>query len=109
MVTLNVYLLPLQNTPQKFNITLGGVVYNLTCRWNSADMGGWYINLDDAVSGKSLLDGVPLVAGADLLAQYGYLNFGGALVIYTDAEGMTPPTIDNLGNDSNLYYVVNAG
>ena len=108
-MTLKQYLLPVANTPQKFNITLGGIEYILTCRWNNSDLGGWYINIDDAVTGKSLIHNIPLIAGADLLAQYGYYFFGGALVIYTNAEGMTPPTIDNLGTDSNLYYVVNQG
>lgn len=109
MANIKYYLLPLTNTPQKFTISLGGTEYILTCRWNSADEGGWYINLDNAATGNNILSGVPLVAGADLLAQYEYLNFGGGLIIYTNAEGMTPPTIDNLGDDSNVFFMVNQG
>ena len=109
MTTLNTYLVPLTNTPQTFNITLGGVDYIVTCRWNPADEGGWFLDIVDAASGTNLINGLPLVAGCDLLEQYGYLNFGGALVIYTNAQGMVPPTFENLGSDSNLFFTVNAG
>lgn len=100
----NIYKIPLSNTPQKFSITLAGVEYIMTCRWNSAPGGGWFLDIDDSVTNEPILYNLPLVTGADLLKQYGYLGFGGKLIVYTDGDGDAVPTLDNLGAESNLYF-----
>jgi hypothetical protein len=41
--------------------------------------------------------GVPLVTGVDLLAQYAYLGFIGSLVVQTDHDPDATPTYENLG------------
>ncbi len=100
-----VYEIPLSPTPQRFSITLAGVEYILTVKWNAAQDAGWTVDIADAF-GAAILSGVPLVTGADLLAQYAYLNFGGQLVVQTDHDTDAVPTFDNLGETSHLFFVV---
>jgi hypothetical protein len=51
------------------------------------------------------LPGLALVTGADLLAQYAYLNLGFSLVVGTDIAGQENPTKADLGITSHLYVV----
>lgn len=99
-----VYEVPLTPAAQKFEISLGGVFYQVTLFWREADAGGWF--LDFATStGVPLLGGIPLVTGANLLAQYAYLGFVGSLVVQTDHDPDAEPTYVNLGLTSHLYFV----
>ena len=99
---MTVYEIPLSPTPQTFQISLAGTVYTLTLYW--ADPFGWFLNIADA-SGNPILNGVPLVTGADLLAQYAYLGFGGSLIVQTSHDTDAVPTFTNLGINSHLYFV----
>lgn len=99
-----VYEVPLSANPQAFAISLAGVTYGLTVRWNAA-AASWTLSIADA-NGNPILGGLPLVTGADLLGQYGYLGIGGSLVVQTDHDTDALPTIDNLGAESHLYFVV---
>lgn len=102
-----VFSIPLQiGTPQTFSIALSGVTYQLTFlyRNDTSGLGGWAVDIADD-SGNPLAQGIPLVTGADLLAQYGYLNFGGALYVQTTSNPDAVPTFDNLGADAQLYWV----
>lgn len=99
------FQVPLQvGTPQQLSITLAGVVYQLTLVFRNDPAGGWYLDIADA-SNTPLLQGLPLVTGADLLAQYAYLKFGGKLVVQTTSNPDAVPTFDNLGADGQLYFV----
>lgn len=98
--------IPLQAQPQAFSITLSGVVYNMTLKYQNVSMGGWVLDIADA-NNKPLLQGVPLVTGADLLRQYSHLGFGGALWVQTQSNPNAVPTFKNLGTDGQLYYVTN--
>ena len=97
------YEIPLTAEPQSFQIALGGVVYALTVRWN-IPASAWCLDVADA-NGAPILAGIPLVTGCNLLGQYGYLNFGGALVAQTDHDLMAPPAYGNLGTTGHLYFV----
>lgn len=100
----NLIEIPLTPTPQQFAIQLAGVQYQMTLIWR--DAAGWV--LDIANNDKTpLIQGVPLVAGADLLAQYRYLGIGGALFVVSDQNVLAPPTQDNLGIASHLYFLAN--
>jgi hypothetical protein len=90
-------------TPQTFAISLAGVFYNLTLRW-STSMAAWFLDLADA-SNNPLLNGVPLVTGADLLEQYGYLGIGGKLVVQSDTDLSLVPSFSSLGDTGHLYFV----
>jgi hypothetical protein len=98
------YLVPLQATNQKLQITLAGTVYNLTVRWNDMNA-AWTLDIADA-SSNAIISGIPIVTGEDLLAPYAYLDFGGQLIAQTTSDIDAVPTMDNLGATGNLYFVV---
>ena len=95
--------IPLTPEPQNFTIALVGVQYNMRLYWNQQN-GAWGLDIADA-NDNAILQGIPLVTGCDLLAQYAYLGFGGQLVVQTDNDPDAIPTLDNLGQNSHLYFV----
>ncbi len=98
------YEIPLSAEAQTFTISLGGADYNLSLLWNMVS-NSWTLDILDAQN-IPLVRGIPLVANVDLLAPYPYLNFGGQLIAQTDGSPNIPPTYDNLGANSHLYFVV---
>jgi hypothetical protein len=98
------FLIPLQPTNQTFQITLAGVVYTLTVRWNDMNE-AWTLDLADQ-NQNPIVSGIPLVTGVDLLAPYGHLNIGGQLIAQTTNDTNAVPTLANLGSSGNLYFVV---
>ena len=100
-----VYGVPLIiGTPQTFGITLGGVPYSMSLVYRNDPGAGWTIDIADAAS-NPIVSGIPLVTGANLLAQYRHLNFGGALVVQTTSDPDAVPTFTNMGDDGQLYWV----
>ncbi len=99
-----IFEIPLRPTPQTFRVQLAGVTYQFALRWLEAEGGGWVLDIVDA-NGGPLVFGVPLVTGANLLAQYRHLGFGGGLYVQTDHDPDVPPTFENLGVTSHLYFV----
>ena len=100
---MEIYLLPLTNAPQRFDIDLGGTDYIVQCRWNPENP-SWIVDLWRADNGNSLFCNLPLVTGVDLLVQYQHI-ITGSLYIYTDGNEDEAPTMESLGNESNLYYI----
>ena len=98
------YEIPLIAGPQTFEITLAGVTYNFTIKWN-VYANVWVLDIADS-NGGNIIDGLPLLVGQDLLAPYGYLGIGGQLVVQSDFDAYAQPTSDNLGSTSHLYFVV---
>jgi len=102
---MSIHKIPLTPTPQIFNITLADKEYRITVRWNAAPDGGWYLDIASPDNGESIIAGIPIVTGSDLLEQYEYLNFGGALCCYGGNINLAP-TFENLGVDNQLYFLV---
>lgn len=98
------FSVPLQAQPQRFTITLSGVNYTLTVQYRNIAMGGWVLDIGDA-NNVPIAQGLPLVTGANLLAQYAYLGFVGALWVQTQSNPDAVPTFQNLGSDGLVYYV----
>lgn len=98
------YEIPLDPRPQRFSIALAGTTYNLTVRYRNADEAGWTLDIADA-NKAAIVQGIPLVTGANLLAQYGHLGIGGRLWVQTTDDPDAVPTFDNLGDASKLYFV----
>lgn len=101
--------IPLEiGTPQEFTITLGGTAYQFTFLYRNdpAGLGGWTLDIADNF-GNPIVQGIPLVTGANLLEQYGYLNIGGGggLWVQTTSDPDSVPTFENLGADGQLYWV----
>lgn len=101
------FLIPLSNVPQTFNISLAGTPYIMTVRWNNMDQGGWFCDISDQ-SSNFLACNIPFITGADLLAGLEYLGIDGELIIYTNGNQFTVPTLDDLGVESNLYFRTSA-
>lgn len=83
---------------------MAGVEYQLTVKWNDPNQ-SWMVDIADS-NGNPIVSGIPLVTGKDLLAPYGYLNFGGQLIAQTTNNVDAVPTFVNLGSTGNLYFIV---
>lgn len=101
---MQIYEIPLIASPQRFTVTLAGVTYGMALQYQNADEGGWTLDINDS-QGNSLVAGIPLVTGINLLRQYPHLGFGGELAVRTDADPDAVPTFDNLGTASHLYFI----
>ncbi len=102
---MSIYQIPLTpGQPQTFPISLGGTTYTLTFRYRNTIEGGWILDIADA-SNNPLVNGIPLVTGANLLEQYSHLGFQGGLYVQTTTDPDAVPTFDNLGADAQLYWV----
>jgi len=100
---MTAYEIPLIAAPQTFSVSLSGITYNFTVKWNAiAQL--WMLDISDA-DGNGLAWGLPLLTGQDMLQQFGYLGIGGQLVVQSDYDGFALPTVDNLGTNSHLYFV----
>lgn len=102
---MTVFIIPLTNLPQSFDIALAGVNYTMTCRWNDAPDGGWFIDLANSDTALPVVANIPLITGGDCLAGLEYLGINGQLFVYTDGDETAVPTLENLGTESNLYFL----
>lgn len=106
---MSVFRIPLLPTPQRFAITLVGVTYTLCFQFRNpysfdGSEGDWIMDIGDSM-GNPMVCGIPLVTGADLLAQYAYLGFPGQLWIWTDGVRDAVPSYLGLGLSSHLFFV----
>lgn len=104
-MTEQLYKIPFVNVPQRFNIELAGRALIFENKWN-AENSAWEISIYDGVTNAALILALPLVTGVDLLAQFRHLDISGSLIAYTDGDETAPPALDNLGNGSELYYLL---
>lgn len=104
-MAVNAFKIPLTNIPQRFAIELAGKSYIVLCRYNT-EMENWLLGMQDGDTEQYIFDSMPLVTGVDLLAQHAHLDIPGSLIVYTDGNELAPPTEFNLGQECNLYCVV---
>ncbi len=97
------YKITLSTGPQKFLIQLISTTYQFVLIWRDTDQGGWYLDINDT-AGNAIVNGIPLLPGSDLLAQYQYLGIGGSLYVLTDGNPLAAPTFDSLGVTTWLYF-----
>lgn len=100
---MSAFEVPLQPIAQAFFIQLANVTYKMSLKWNDVSV-CWVFDLATADE-LPILQGVPIVTGVDLLAQYQYLEIGGGLIALTDGNPDAVPTFQNLGSGGNLYFV----
>ncbi|EPD1507912.1 phage baseplate plug family protein [Klebsiella pneumoniae] len=96
---MSVSEIPLAPDSQSFNITLAGVDYQMRVVWRGVC---WFLDLMDS-TGSDLIKGIPLITGADLLAQYRFLGLGFSLYVVCDDPASENPTQFDLGINSHLY------
>lgn len=102
-----VFKIPLTNIPQRFEIELSGRSLLMTSQWNG-QQSAWEISISDQITDEPLIVCLPLVTGVDLLKQFAHIGIPGQLVCYTDGDQFAPPTMENLGQEAALYYLVDA-
>lgn len=98
------YEIPLSAEAQKFTIALAGQDRQLRVYWNKWSE-NWVLDLNQP-DGTPLLQGLPIVTGADILGQYEHLGLGGSIVAQTDFDLDAVPTFENLGNLGRVYFLV---
>jgi hypothetical protein len=96
-------LLPLQNYAQFFSVTLNGLIYNFRTYWNSQPDAGWVMDIADQ-NNNSLVQGIALVTGVDILRQYHYLGIAGQIYVVTKGDLLAAPTYAGLGSDTIVFY-----
>lgn len=99
------FKIPLENIPQKFEIVLGATGYTMACRWNDAVDAGWIFDLVSSDSAEPIVSNVPLITGGDCLEGLEYLGISGQMIVRTDGNQFAVPTFENLGVESNLYFI----
>lgn len=98
-----VYELPLTPLPRSLSTVLpSGKTINLRLIYLFTPNDCWEMDIADDKN-VPLVCGIPLVTGADLLAQYGYLGLGVQMYCSTDGDHDAPPRFFNLGLSSHLY------
>lgn len=104
-MTEQLFKIPLSNVPQRFAIELAGLSLIVVSRWNG-EMPAWVLDFYDEASNEPMVLSLPLVSGVDLLTQFEHIGIPGQLIVYTDGDEFAPPTLENLGQEANLYYLV---
>lgn len=102
---MDVFKIPLLNIPQSFQISLENNLYLLTIKFNSMDDGGWVIDLADAETNQPIANNLAVITGANILEGLDYLEIRGDLYAFTDGDPTAPPTLENLGGESNIFFV----
>lgn len=90
--------IPLTADNQKFSINIAGTTYRISIIWRDLY---WIMDLQNDRA-EPVISGIPLVTGADLLAQYAHMNLGFKLVMVCDDSAQDYPTKSDLGGRSHL-------
>jgi len=86
---------------QTFSIDIAGKSWWISLIWRDL---WWVMNLADS-RGNAVISGIPLVTGADLLAQHAWLELNFALRVACDDSAQVYPTKTDLGIRSHLYVI----
>ncbi|EDJ7416999.1 hypothetical protein CHY15_06285 [Salmonella enterica subsp. enterica serovar Brandenburg] len=93
--------IPLTADNQQFSIILAGITWRIRIIWRDLY---WIMDLQND-RGEPVISGIPLVTGADLLAQYAYMGLGFKLVVMCDDSTQDYPTKTDLGGSSHLLVL----
>lgn len=101
--------LPVQNGTDAYRVQveLDGIFYGLKFRWNARD-NHWYMDIDQALT--PILEGMKVVNGLDLLAQFGHMKVDDRIppgtfeVFDTDPSINRDPDTDTFGDTVLLLY-----
>ena len=103
-MTFSLYEVPLSPNLQTLKVALVSTQYQLTFVWNQY-AACWMMDMGDG-NGNAVISGMPVVTGADMLAQYAYLQIAGILIAQTDSNADGVPTLANLGITGHVYFIV---
>lgn len=99
----DVFEIPLTSGAQEFVCALGEKSYRLRLTWKTAEMGGWVLDVLDAVTENPVVAGILVSVGNDLFAPYRHLGLG-HLVALLDSKDSGYPTYADMGTLFKLYW-----
>lgn len=94
--------IPLSPENQAFSISLAGQSFQMAITWRAVF---WCLDIMDS-TGSDLIKGIPLITGADLLAQYKHLGLGFSLYVDCDNPANENPNESDIGINSHLYALM---
>lgn len=94
--------IPLIEGSQRFSVTLGENVFQLSLIYRTAPQGGWFLDLEKT-DGSDAIYGIPLVLNANLLSQHQYKGWG-SLYVQMDGDVSTHPSYENMGKNVLLLW-----
>lgn len=97
-------LIPTIPGPQQFLVTLNGVQYQFTIRWN-ATASCYVLDIADN-GGNAIVGSLALVPGSTLLGQFAYLQLGFDLFVQSSINVGATPQFADLGITAQLYAVI---
>lgn len=100
-----IYEIPLKPAPQRVSVQIAGVKYQFRLSYQDVPEGGWALDIADE-TGAALVNGLPLVTGANLLGQYQHLGIADQIGVLTTGDYDAVPTFTNLGGAAKLYAVI---
>jgi hypothetical protein len=100
---MTAFQIPTKPTPESFDVSLSGVNYKFVTRFNFV-ANVWMIDIFNANTNLPIVTSLPVVTGVNILGQFEYLGFVGALYALTAGDEFAPPTFDNFGSDGVLVY-----
>lgn len=103
---MNVVEIPVTARPQTFTVVLQGVMYMIRLYWLIPSQ-CWVFDIMNR-DGSSLIMGVPLVTGSNLIGQFQYI-IKELLFVVSDHTGPTDlpdavPDFTHLGITGHVYY-----
>lgn len=105
-MTLRFYEVPLSARSQRTSITLLNTTYQLAITWRDA-ISHWVLDMSDG-QGSPVLQGIPLIAGTNLLGQFKHLGIGAGLLVMLDNGTDETVTYPGLGSSAHVRFVVSA-
>lgn len=101
---MSTFEFPLSPNAQQMTVPIGDRELTFRFAWSDSSDGGWFVDIS-SLDGASLVRGLPLTAGENVLQQFAYLGIGGAIYVQTDADPLIEPTYDNLGLNGRVFLV----
>ena len=102
MMAETLFEIPLSSGSQQFSIKLGENPLQVRLVWREAEGGGWFMDLSDD-AGESVIAGVPLRCGHDLLEEHAHLGLG-KMTVTLDGETDRDPAYADRGTRVQLHW-----
>lgn len=99
------FTIPFVSLPQEFYIDLNDKTVLIKNKWNSM-IPAWEMSIYDGDTLEPLILCMPIIGGIDLLEQFAFTGLKGSMAVLTDGNSLSDPTLNNLGDESQVFYVV---
>ena len=104
---MTVQIIPLRPVfAETISVNLEGIAWNITYRWNFTDA-AWYTDLESTAVNGTILRGLKLVGGSDILNPHAVVELGKMFIVDTEGQFQNPD-FDNIGDRYKWLYVPKA-